>query len=181
MALFAASIALLGLAPLVMPTSYSWIEHTTSESAAQGVSGAWMARAGFGAYGAAVAVLVWRRRDRWNLATLVSHGLFAGSMLLVAAFSSRSWEEAAPFDRWEDRIHSAGATTMGFAFVVGVISRAVGTRRASVLDASAVVAATVLPLGMLAFSQVRGVLQRLMFAIAFLWYLHAARSSDEFS
>lgn len=43
----ATSMALLALAPLALPESYSWIELGTSESAAQGVEGAWVARAGF--------------------------------------------------------------------------------------------------------------------------------------
>ncbi len=38
-----ASATSLALAPTLMPESYSWVSHTTSESAAQGV-GAWLAR-----------------------------------------------------------------------------------------------------------------------------------------
>ena len=45
--LLAGAILALGLAPLAMPDSYSWIELGTSESAAQGTDGAWVARTGF--------------------------------------------------------------------------------------------------------------------------------------
>lgn len=41
-----ASALILALAPVLMPTGYSWVSHTTSESAAQGVAGAWLARCG---------------------------------------------------------------------------------------------------------------------------------------
>jgi hypothetical protein len=44
----------LAVAPMLMPESYSWVVHTTSESAAQGVNGAWLARLGFVAFGFAV-------------------------------------------------------------------------------------------------------------------------------
>jgi TRAP-type C4-dicarboxylate transport system permease small subunit len=49
-----ASALALALAPLLLPTSYSWVAHTTSESAAQGVPGSWLARVGFLVFGAAV-------------------------------------------------------------------------------------------------------------------------------
>jgi len=42
-----ASAAALAAAPALMPASYSWISDTTSQSAAQGLSGAWLARLGF--------------------------------------------------------------------------------------------------------------------------------------
>lgn len=170
-ALLFVSAALLALAPLAITSTYSWVEHTTSESAAQGVDGAWVARAGFVAFGLAVAALVVRQRRRWNVAAAVSHGVFAGSMFVVAAFSARSWVVDAPFDRTEDLLHSIGATAMGFAFVAGVILRAVGAARLRLLDVVAVAAATVLPIGMAAVEGAAGALQRLMFVVAYGWYL----------
>lgn len=41
----------LGLAPLMMPASYSWISDSTSESGAQGIEGAWLANLGFMLFG----------------------------------------------------------------------------------------------------------------------------------
>lgn len=45
------SLLSLGSAPLLMSESYSWIRHTTSESAAQGVNSAWLAPLGFMSFG----------------------------------------------------------------------------------------------------------------------------------
>src|SRR3972149_9736058 len=48
------SLLALLLAPSLMPASYSWFRHTTSVSAAQGISGAWLARLGFLLFGFAL-------------------------------------------------------------------------------------------------------------------------------
>jgi hypothetical protein len=40
------SAAAVAVAPLMLPGSYSWVRHAISESAAQGVVGAWVARLG---------------------------------------------------------------------------------------------------------------------------------------
>lgn len=77
-------------------------------------------------------------------------------------------------DETEDLLHSVAATGMGLAFAAGVL--VVGLRRRGagpwprVLDAVAVVASVALPAAMSLFPAVDGVLQRLMFAVAYAWY-----------
>ncbi|RBY80790.1 DUF998 domain-containing protein [Blastococcus sp. TF02A-26] len=124
---------------------------------AQTVDGAWLARLGF-------------------------------LMAAAAAFSHRPWQPGRDFDRTEDLLHSVAATTMGIAFAAGVVATAVlaarrGRRRARVLDAVALAASVVLPLGMSALPEADGVLQRLMFAVAYVWYGREAlvlrRTPDE--
>ena len=169
-----ASAAALMAAPLVLASSYSWIEHTTSESGAQGVNGAWMARAGFLLFGFAVFWISHQRRKDWGQPATAFHVVFGISMAAVAAFSLRSWESGAVFDPTEDLLHSVFATLMGFAFAFGVTAVAIHLRRKGIpwraLDIIAVVASVVLPIGMSMYGQVDGILQRLMFAIAYLWY-----------
>ena len=63
---FAASVAVLAAAPALMPAGYSWVSQTTSESAAQGVQGAWLARLGFLLFGLSVILLATLCRDRWG-------------------------------------------------------------------------------------------------------------------
>ena len=53
----AAALVCLGVAPLVLPDGYSWIHDGVSESAAQGIAGAWLARLGFVLFGLAVVAL----------------------------------------------------------------------------------------------------------------------------
>ncbi|MCO5317446.1 MAG: DUF998 domain-containing protein [Microthrixaceae bacterium] len=172
-AMLVSSVALLLLAPLVLDESYSWVRHTTSEAAAQGVTGAWMTRAGFALFGLAVIWLAVRRGLCWGQPATGLHALFGACMVAVAAFSLRSWQPGVPFDATEDMLHSIAATLMGFAFAFGVV--AVGLRRgrapgSRVLDVGAVTASVLLPLWMVAAPDHAGMLQRLMFAIAYLWY-----------
>jgi hypothetical protein len=63
---------------------------------------------------------------------------------------------------------------LGFAFVVGVVSlvvqRARTGERLRRLDLVAAAAATGLPLGMAAWPEADGALQRVLFATAYAWY-----------
>jgi hypothetical protein len=74
------------------------------------------------------------------------------------------------FDRTEDLLHSVAATGMGFAFALGVVATALWRTRRRVLDVIAVVAAVAIPLGMSAWPESGGAIQRLMFAVAYTWY-----------
>ncbi|MEL7208889.1 MAG: DUF998 domain-containing protein [Actinomycetota bacterium] len=167
------SASALAAAPWVVGGDYSWVSNTLSEAAAQGVQGAWVAQAGFAIFGLTVGALAFLRRHDWGLLAGVSHTVFALMMLAAADFSVRPWESGAPYDHAEDALHSVAATTMGFAFVVGVLlvyarrDRPNATRRVDLLVA---VLATVLPLLMLLWPDVEGLIQRVLFLVAYLWY-----------
>jgi len=188
----AASAALAGLvvssaalvsAPRLMPPSYSWLAHTTSESAAQGVPGAWLARAGFLLLGCCVIVIAVVRRARWGRWGVGLHAAFGALMIATGIFSARPWEPGLPFSPVEDLLHSVAATSLGFAFAVGVVLvawrhwRDTGAWR--LLDVTAVTASVVLPLAMLGFEPLTGALQRVMFLLAYLWYGREACSRPQ--
>jgi len=173
----------LALAPLLMPDSYSWVSHTTSESAAQGVSGAWLARLGFLMFGLAVLWLTGFTGGRWGRWGTVFHGMFGVLMTATAAVSHRPFEPGVMFDQTEDLLHSVTATAMGFAFAVGVVAvmmhrpgRSI-SRRA--LDLAALAASVIMPLSMGAWSGGAGLLQRAMFVVAYLWYATEALDTTE--
>jgi hypothetical protein len=85
--------------------------------------------------------------------------------------------------RTEDLLHSVAATGMGFAFALGVVAAMLWQgdlpRRWRLLDVAAVAASVVIPLGMAAIPEAQGLLQRVMFAVAYVWYageaVHMAR------
>lgn len=170
----AASIAALAIAPAVMPTGYSWVSQTTSESAAQGVRGAWVARLGFVLFGLSVILLAFTCRRRWGPWAASLHGAFGALMTSAAAFSHRPWIPGANFDRTEDLLHSVAASSMGVAFALGVVAAALSRNRRDprwrVLDVVAVVSSVAIPLGMSAWPALGGALQRLMFVVAYAWY-----------
>jgi hypothetical protein len=69
---------------------------------------------------------------------------------------------------------------MGFAFAMGVLASATHGQgrgvRSWLLDAVAIAASVIVPLAMSALPVVDGVLLRVMFAVAYLWYgVEAAR------
>jgi hypothetical protein len=172
------SAAALAAAPALMPPSYSWISHTTSESAAQGVSGAWLARLGFLLLGLFVMALAFAAAPDWGPWSAVLHYAFGAFMAAAAVFSTRVWI-GGPYDRIEDALHSVAATAMGFAFAAGVAAAALHAGRRAragglAFDAVAVVASVMVPLAMSAWPAVDGALQRIMFAVAYVWYASAA-------
>ncbi len=168
------SAAVLVLAPLLMPESYSWTAYSTSYSAAQGVEGAWLARLGFLAFGLGVIWLANSHRPIWGRGARFLHICFGIFMTGAAAFSSKPWMAEATFDRFEDFLHSVCATGMGFAFAAGVLLILLRRDRHDIrglsFDWLAIAAAVGLPLCMLLWSEMEGLFQRVMFAIAYLWY-----------
>ncbi len=164
----------LGIAPLLMPPTYSWIANGTSESAAQGVMHAWVARLGFLAFGLGVCWLAGALKRVWARAALWLHAAFGVLMIATAAFSHRPWAPDVQFDPVEDTLHSFTATAMGFAFSFGVLARLMQRGRVGesgrVFDGVTLVAATVIPLVMASFEGLDGVIQRLMFLVAYFWY-----------
>ena len=171
-ALLIGALVAFGLAPTLLPDSYSWTEHGVSESAAQGIDGAWLARMGFISYGLAVLWLVGLRRSDWGPLATVLHLGFGVCMFGVAAFSAKPWEDNVAFVESEDFLHGVFASVMGFGFVAGVVTLIVVRRnrsiRAAVPDWVALVVTATVPLAMSA--SIWGVLQRAMFITAAAWY-----------
>jgi hypothetical protein len=99
---------------------------------------------------------------------------FGLSMVSTAAFSHEPWLANVPVDRFEDFLHSFTATAMGFAFCFGVLARLCqrGTNQSAhrTFDATALLAATAMPLLMAGWSDGGGLVQRLMFLVAYAWY-----------
>lgn len=168
-------------APLAMPADYSWISHAVSESAAQSLERAWLARLGFLAFGWAVLWLAARSRPVWGRFATWMHGAFAVSMTATAAFSHKPWRDGVPVDLFEDALHSVAATVIGFSFTLGVLARFLrrprGERARRAFDVVAMVAATGIPIAMLNLPEMDGLIQRVMFAISYAWYLVEALRS----
>lgn len=181
--LLVGSLVCVALAPTLMPDSYSIVEHSISESAAQGVEGAWLARTGFLLLGFAVLVLASVGGTRWGVAGRLVHRAYGVAMIAVAAFAHMPWENV-PSDAFEDTLHSVAASTVGAAFTIGVLI--VATRRSRtwmrVFDALAVAAALGFSMAMFNVEGIAGVVQRTMFVVGYLWYgAEAIRSAGPFS
>jgi hypothetical protein len=95
-------------------------------------------------------------------------------MFGAAAFSHSSWAPGEAADQFEDSLHSVFASCMGLAFCVGVVAQFVhrGPRAyvGRCLDTLALVVALLLPLLMASAFSIGGLVQRVMFAVAYVWF-----------
>jgi hypothetical protein len=84
-------LVLLAVAPFALPDSYSysWVEQGTSESAAQGIVGGWVARLGFVTLGLAVIWLASLRARAWRLPGTVLHLAFGIGLICGAVYSTK--------------------------------------------------------------------------------------------
>lgn len=170
-----ASALALAVAPLFMPEGYSWIAHTTSESAAQGLAAAWVAQLGFVLFGLGVIWLATGRRSIWGQWAASFHAGFGAFMVATAVFSARSWDPTMACSPIEDALHSAAATLMGFSFAFGVLTLVLQRWKSNSeirrLDVVALGATAAIPISMMVLNAFAGALQRVMFVVAYAWYL----------
>jgi hypothetical protein len=169
-----ASAAALAAAPALMPSTYSWISDTTSQSAAQGVSGAWLARLGFVLLGLSVTALALQAGARWGRWPAILHYAFGACMIGAAAFSTSPWYHAT-YIRTEASIHGFLAAAMGVVFAAEVIAVAVYARRRGMtrglaFDITAVTTTVIVAIAMSSAPSASGAFQRIMFAVAYAWY-----------
>lgn len=176
----ALSMLLFALAPLALPPSYSWVKLGVSEAAAQGLSGAWIARGGFVLLGLAVLGICVLRHGVWRTLATGLHACFGIGMVMVAVYSHAPWQAGVPYVELEDRLHSAFASVVGFSFLAGVAAtlavRRPRTRARAAGDIAALVVTGTIPLLMSA--PIWGSLQRLMFLTAATWYALEVLSQD---
>lgn len=169
----AASLLCVALAPTLMTESYSIIEQSISESAAQGVQGAWLARAGLLLFGLGVLALAGAAGDRWGVWGRMAHRGFGVAIISSAVFAHMPWENL-PYDQFEDLLHSIASFVVGLGFVMGVVFVGIARWRPAwwlrAFDGLAIVASVVIPIVMFTADGYAGLVQRLMFLIAYVWY-----------
>lgn len=160
------------LGPLVSPEQFSVLHHSTSEQAAQHLSGAWIIRVGFLAYGASVvasSAIDWRTRP-WVRVALAMFGL---GLIGTAIWSNAPIIEGVPADLGEDQMHSIASGVVGLAFALACAARlfSPGGNRKDLLAWSGLVVSVAIPVAMTEFSGIRGLLQRGMFVFSFAFIL----------
>lgn len=182
-----AGIAIIVLAmafgPLLSPPEFSVIGHTTSEQAGQHMPGAWLMRAGFVAYGAAV-LFAAIARFRNAPALHAALALFGLGFVATALWSNAPIVRGVPADMDEDWLHSVASGVVGTAFALACAAR-LFLRRHDGLDGLALIGLVVsvaIPLAMEALPDIRGLLQRAMFALSFVFvaceFVFASRTGD---
>lgn len=150
--------AAFALGPVALP-DYDPVALSVSESAAQGVPGAWVARAGF----PLLAVAVWSVLPHldYGRVSRTSYRIFAAGLIGVAIWSHEPYLPGRDYDHVEALLHSVVASGMGFAIVNAELFAARYTRKWRHLALAILYLG--LPLAMSVLPELAGVLQRLMF------------------
>ncbi|MDZ7627712.1 MAG: DUF998 domain-containing protein [Parvularculaceae bacterium] len=167
------------IGPFMSHPAYSSVSHSVSELAGQNMPNAWIMRTGFVAFGGAtmIAALSRLRADPAVSSTLC---VFGAAMIAAAVWSHLPIAAAGGGERMENDLHSVAASVMGVAFASACAARLWTQRthhRAQAqidwLSAAGLVIAIGVPLLMLQFPAVAGVLQRGMFLFSFVWVFRA--------
>lgn len=156
--------------PALSAPEFSWIRHSTSEQAGQHLPGAWAMRAGFVAYGSctAIAAILDRHTRPFVRAALFAFGL---GMIATAVWSNASIISGAVSDLHEDYLHSVASGVVGTAFATACAARLFaphGSRRDGLAWIGLLVS-VLIPMAMSAMPEFRGILQRSMFAVSFVF------------
>lgn len=163
------SVMMVAVAPALMPASYSWTRRSISETAAQGIDRAWVARSGLLLFALAVIWLSGLRQAAWGPTGRVLHLGFGVSMLGVAVFATRPWDVTAPYVWSEDLLHTVSAAAAGLTFIAGAASVLVARRQRSGSSSGIDLIAAILPLpllvGMATIAPLYGAFQRLLFVV----------------
>ena len=173
------AIAAVGVlvAPVFMHDGYSVLSNSISESAAQNVPTAWIARAALFASGIGVLGAVALKASTWSRATNISFTAFATLWIISSFFSTKSWVSGTPFNAVENAIHSYAASAMAIV-VLGALVLTFTKHSASRIDRLLALtlasAATFLPLASLLVPEFGGMFQRLMFFYTYFWFARHA-------
>lgn len=166
------SIMLMALfvGPLFSPPEFSWVQHSTSEQAGQYLAGAWIMRVGFVGYGLgtlSAALTDWSTRPVVRAALMV----FGLGLVGTAMWSNASILPDVLSDAREDWLHSVASGIVGTAFAAACAARlfAPGGSRRNALAWTGLVISIALPLAMIAWPDFRGLFQRTMFGISFVF------------
>lgn len=170
------SMIVLACTPLLVPSSYSLVENTLSESGAQGLEWSWVFRSAVILTGCAVLLMTVAARTMWRPSARMWIRVYGFALILIAAFSEAPWD-GSPHDETEAFLHTVFAFIGGMSFVLGVAAVSSDRSREDPFlrgfDVVVVLAMTMIPLIMMSVDG-DGLLQRALVALGYSWLLAEA-------
>lgn len=169
------AIAVIGIlvAPVFLHDGYSVLRNSISESAAQNVPTAWIARTALFASGVGVVAVVILKSSTWSRTTNFAFTAFGTLWIVSSLFSTKSWIVGTPFNAVENAIHSYAASGMAIV-VLGAIVIGFTKQPVSLVDRLLALAlasaATLFPLASVLAPEFGGLFQRVMFFYTYLWF-----------
>ncbi len=171
--LFAATVI---AGPLFTVPEYSAVRNLVSELGAQNTPRNWLMAAAFVALGTGI-VIDGARRHAIHRLPFIAFGLL---MALAGLFGHQPIAPSVPYIAWVHSAHLILATLAGVCITVALAWQAVRqpVQAQRAVAAGLAVACLALPLAMLQFPPVQGVIQRVMYALilAWLWVYYPAKT-----
>lgn len=167
------SLLMLTTAPAAMPEGYDQIRHWISELAADGTSNAWLVKTGF----------LWLAYAMWQVADAMEWAWpgyerklarMVGMLLIpIAAFDHQPWVTTTNADPMQSYLHY-GFATLYFAGLAALIAGRVWRAPArprwqAVFDYATLCLSVAVPVHMVTFNHMAGLLQRMGLTVIFAW------------
>jgi hypothetical protein len=154
------------------PPEFNWVRHTTSQQAGQATPGAWLMRLGFTGFGAGIlvaSILQIAQRTAVHAALVI----FGAGMIAAAIWSHACVIPGVASDLSEDKLHSVASAVVGAAFTAACAASlfAPGGSRGDLMAWAGLIIAVAIPLGMNAWGEWSGLMQRGMFLFSCLFVL----------
>jgi len=160
------------LLPYFSADGYSVFKNTTSQLGAQNAPNAWVMNMVFFLLGAACILEAWLHlRNFWFQKVILT--IFGLGLIFIAFFQHAPITGSIPFNSLEDEIHSFFANVIGFAFTILAFSAAFITKShvGKIMALLLGCISTILSALMFSLTTYTGILQRLMFILAFAWLI----------
>jgi hypothetical membrane protein len=176
--------AVIVLAHFFAPPGYDWTRHTISQLAAQGHENKWLMQAGFIGFGLLLnlGILQMRGSAGRPLYALVPLALYGLAILLSGIFCAGPIDPAILHSLREAHIHSVLATAGGVTFSLAILGFLIASTqtRDKLVHLVFLVAVTGMSMGFgLTENETialgRGVAQRALYAVGFMWLLALPR------
>ncbi len=103
---------ILALSPLAMPEECFLLSHTTSQSATQGLTNAWVAWSAFLIVGLSALRIASLKHTAWAPSACWMYAPFGVLMISAAVFSSRHWDADISYDEIEGLPYSMAAAAV---------------------------------------------------------------------
>jgi hypothetical protein len=163
------------VAHLVTPSSYDWRENSISELAAQRYNNKWIMQIGLFGFGVILGGGILMRLAQAGLIWFIELPIliYAISISLSGVFCTRPFIEGSDFSQIEDRAHSIFANLTGISFSLGVVVRMVFVELFVdfILNTVFLLLVLVPPFAFSRASKRRGIVQRGIFFLGFLWLI----------
>jgi hypothetical membrane protein len=160
---------------LMTPSTYNWRENSISELAAQKYSNGWIMRFGLFGFGVilggGIIMKLIQSTFLWYLEVPILS--YAISISLSGVFSTKPFVENEDYSYFHDRVHSLFANLTGLSFSLGVAMRMVFSEFLVdfLLNTIFLVVVLVLSIAFGRATKNRGIIQRGIFFLGFLWLL----------